>query len=105
MASKKRRQAEPDKTSDKPDEPLCDDDASEVEAAEEAVRRAKQQLKEARQAYWQLRRRAVEELKQIREKSVGDLVDGTLDQVKRRPGPSILVAVLVGFFLGRLFRR
>jgi ElaB/YqjD/DUF883 family membrane-anchored ribosome-binding protein len=106
MASKKPQQAESDKTSERPDETLCDDgEISDVEVAEEAVRRAKQQLKEARQAYWQLRRQAVEQLKQIREKSVGDLIDGTLKHVKRHPGPSVIVAVLAGFFLGRLFRR
>lgn len=76
-----------------------------VEAAREAVRQAKEQFKDARRAYWHARREAVDQLKQIREMSVGDVVDETLKQVKRYPGPSVLIAALVGFFLGRLFRR
>lgn len=80
-------------------------ETSAVEAAAAAVRQAKQQLKEARQAYWQIRRHAVERLKEVREMSVGDVVEETLKQVKRYPGPSVIVAALVGFFLGRLFRR
>lgn len=106
MPSKKPQSAQSDAAEDRPDEiPSNGADLSEVELAEEAVRRAKQQLKEARQAYTQIRRQAVDQLKQIREKSVGDLVDDTLKQVKRYPGPSVIVAVLAGFFLGRLFRR
>ena len=103
MANKKPQQSEPD---DPGEQPSCDEaEPSEVEAAAEAVRRAKHQLREARRAYWQLRRQTVDQLKQIREMSVGDLVDDTLKRVKRHPGPSVIVAVLAGFFLGRLFRR
>jgi ElaB/YqjD/DUF883 family membrane-anchored ribosome-binding protein len=106
MANKKPQQSEPDDPGDRPEQPPCDDaDGSEVEAAAEAVRRAKLELREARRAYWQLRRQTVDQLKQIREMSVGDLVDDTLKRVKRHPGPSVIVAVLAGFFLGRLFRR
>jgi hypothetical protein len=28
-----------------------------------------------------------------------------LGMVKKHPGPGVIVAVLIGFFLGRLFRR
>lgn len=81
------------------------DEPCELDAAAEAVRRAKEELREARRAYWQLRRQAVERLAHVREMSVGEVVDKTLKQVKRHPGPSVVVAVLAGFFLGRLFRR
>jgi ElaB/YqjD/DUF883 family membrane-anchored ribosome-binding protein len=48
---------------------------------------------------------AVEHLGRLREVKLGDVVDGTLDLVKRYPGASMTVAALVGFFLGRWFRR
>ena len=44
-------------------------------------------------------------LKAVREKSVGDLIDGTLELVKKHPGPGVILAAIIGFFLGRLFRR
>ena len=76
-----------------------------VAAAEEAVRRAEAELTKAQAAYARVRRQATEQLKQIREKRVGDLVDDTLKLVKRHPGPSVVLAAVVGFWLGRLFRR
>ena len=35
----------------------------------------------------------------------GDVIDGTLKTVKRYPGTSLTIAALIGFYLGRLFRR
>ena len=83
-----------------PSGPSCD-----VCAAEEAVRRAKAELQKARQLYRQARSRAVRGLRSIREASSGGLVEGTLKLVKQHPGPSLLVAVVLGFFLGRSLRR
>lgn len=77
----------------------------EIEAAEATVRRAKVELKKAEDLYQHVRQQAADRLKQIREKTVADVVDGTLKTVKRHPGPSVIVAALIGFFLGRLFRR
>jgi len=85
-----------------PDE---DEELSELDAARDAVRRAKEQLKDARREYGELRREAIGRLKQIREMSVGEVANETLKQVKRHPGPAVLVAAFLGFFLGRLFRR
>jgi len=73
--------------------------------AAEAVRRAEAELEKAQQLYQKVRQQATDRLRAIREKSVGDLVDGTLEVVKRHPGPGVIVAALIGFFLGRLFRR
>ena len=78
---------------------------AEIEAAEEGVRRAKEELKKARQAYQEIRKTAVDQLKQVREMSFGELVDDALRRVRQHPGPGVLIAALVGFFLGRLFRR
>ncbi len=48
---------------------------------------------------------AAAELDRLREMSVGDLVDGALDWVKRYPGAGVTVAALVGFLVGRMIRR
>jgi ElaB/YqjD/DUF883 family membrane-anchored ribosome-binding protein len=77
----------------------------EVELAREAVRRAREEFHKAQDAYEEVRQRAAEGLKQVRESTVGDMVDGTIKLVRKYPGPSVIVAALLGFFLGRLFRR
>jgi len=76
-----------------------------VRSAAEAVRLAEAELEKARNLYETVRQKATDRLKQVREKKVGELVDGTLDWVKRHPGPGVFVAAMAGFFLGRLFRR
>ena len=91
------------RTSDTSDDGV--DRSPEVTAAEEAVRRAEVELTKAKQAYARVRRQATEQLKRVREKRVGDLVDDTLKMVKKHPGPSVVLAALLGFWLGRLFRR
>jgi ElaB/YqjD/DUF883 family membrane-anchored ribosome-binding protein len=73
--------------------------------AAEAVRRAEAELERAQQFYQKVRQEASEGLRAVREKNVADLVDGTLEVVKRHPGPGVIVAAMIGFFLGRLFRR
>ena len=40
-----------------------------------------------------------------REMRLGEVVDATLDLVRRYPTAGVSVAVLVGFFAGRLWRR
>ena len=76
-----------------------------VQKAAEAVRRAEAELEKAQQLYQKVRQEATDRLKAAREKTLGDLVDGTLEAVKKHPGPGLIVAALIGFFLGRLFRR
>ncbi|MBN2473368.1 MAG: hypothetical protein JXB62_02075 [Pirellulales bacterium] len=77
----------------------------EVVQAADAVRRAEAELNRARQLYRQVRQEATGRLKAVREKNLGELIDGTLSAVKKHPGPGVLVAAAIGFFLGRLFRR
>ena len=76
-----------------------------MQKAAEAVRRAEAELEKAQQLYHKVRQQTTDRLKAVREKSLGDLVDGTLNLVKKHPGPGVIVAALLGFFLGRLFRR
>lgn len=77
----------------------------EVQAAEDAVRQATEQLRNARETYHRLRDQATDELSDLRQKNFGDLVEHTLECVRKHPGPGILAALLAGLFLGRLFRR
>jgi ElaB/YqjD/DUF883 family membrane-anchored ribosome-binding protein len=77
----------------------------EVNAAANAVQRAEAELKKAREVYEQVRQKATEQLSQVRQKRVGELIDDTLKLVRKHPGPSVVIAALVGFWLGRLFRR
>jgi hypothetical protein len=81
------------------------DESPEVQAVCAAVRRAEAELENARELYEELRGKATDKLRRVRQQRVGDVIDGILDLVKKHPGPGILLSVLAGFFLGRLFRR
>lgn len=81
------------------------DERPEVQAAEEAVRRAREEFEKAQHAYHRLRDDACESFQHIQEKNVGDLVAAALSFVRKNPGPGVLAAMAVGFVLGRLFRR
>ena len=112
MAKKRAKRVQSDTSNLPEDEDRTTDgvdedgqESSDVAAAEEAVRLAKKELKNAQQSYRQLRSQASDQLKQVRETSVGELVEGTLKLVKKHPGPGVAIAAIVGFFLGRLFRR
>ena len=81
------------------------DQSPKVRKAADAVRLAEAELEKARQLYQKVRQEATDRLRAVRAKTVGDLVDGTLEVVKKHPGPGVIVAAMIGFFLGRLFRR
>ena len=84
----------------------CDADLPpEIEAAEAALRRAEAELQKAKRKYCRIRRRAAEKLKRARKTTGTDLVNSTLQLVKKHPAPGVLIAAAIGFFLGRLFRR
>jgi hypothetical protein len=79
--------------------------SSAIHAAAEAVHRAEEELKKARGLYDNLRQEATERLKAVREKNIGDVMDGTLEMVRKHPAPSLFIICLLGYFVGRLFRR
>ena len=81
------------------------DQSPKVKSAADAVRRAEAELEKARGLYEKVRQDATERLRKVRETTVGDAIDGTLQAVRKHPGPGVLLAMAVGFFLGRLFRR
>lgn len=76
-----------------------------AETAFEAVRRAEAELERARALCERLRREAAEQIDKVRAKRVGDLLDDAATLVRKFPGASMVVAGLVGFYLGRLLRR
>lgn len=81
------------------------DERPEVQAAEEAMRRARDEFEKAQDVYRRLREEASHGFPHVRDKKVSDMVESTLSFVRKNPGPGVLTAALLGFFLGRLFRR
>ena len=77
----------------------------ETDRAAKAIALAEAELKRAKEAYERVYDEAIRRLRDVREAKVGDLCDGLCDTVKRYPGPSLVVTAVLGFFLGRLFRR
>ena len=69
------------------------------------MRCAEAELEKAREFYKKVQEEATERIKSAREKTVGDLLDCTLDTVKKYPAAGLGAAALAGFFLGRLFKR
>jgi ElaB/YqjD/DUF883 family membrane-anchored ribosome-binding protein len=74
-------------------------------SAADALKRAKAELEKAQAFYESVKQQAADRMKAVRETSVGDVIDGTLKTVKRHPAAGLTLAALLGFFLGRLFRR
>ena len=105
MAKKKKAKPSPESPENGNGEPSAADDLPEVRTAEEAVRRAKEELARAHDVYREIRQQATAQIRQVREKTVGDLIDGTIRQVRKHPGAGVILAAVIGFFLGRLFRR
>jgi ElaB/YqjD/DUF883 family membrane-anchored ribosome-binding protein len=85
------------------------DERPEMKSAEDAVRKAREQLAQAEAVYREVQEQAAEGIKRLRESKVKDVLDTTvettLSMVRKHPGPGVVVAALCGFFLGRLFRR
>lgn len=81
------------------------DERPEIQAAEEAVRQAKEQFEKAQQYCQQLRSETAAELQGLREMNLGDLLDKSLALVRKHPGCGVCLAAFVGYFLGRIFRK
>ena len=102
----KKKEAEPTPSAMENEKPEPGpDEMPEVRAAEEAVRRAKEELKRARGLYVGVRRQATDQIRQVRGKTVGELINDVIGLVKKHPGPGVVIAALLGMFLGRIFRR
>lgn len=81
------------------------DEIPTVQSAEEMVRKAQSELARAQDYYQRARTEATEQLHDLREASPSELTEATLRYVRRNPGVGVIVSAVLGFFLGRLFRR
>jgi ElaB/YqjD/DUF883 family membrane-anchored ribosome-binding protein len=81
------------------------DDRPEIQAAEEALREAREKFEQAQRYCRQLRQEAALEIDSLRSANLGDLWDKSLTFVRRNPGAGVCVAAFLGYLLGRLFRR
>lgn len=81
------------------------DERPEIQAAEEAVRRAREQLEQAQQYCQQLRSQTAAEWHDLREANFRDLIEKSLAFVRKNPGVGVSLAAFLGFFIGRIFRR
>ncbi len=77
----------------------------EINLAAEAVRLAKLELEKAQKFYDDVCRQAAEKIQSVRETTVGDVIDKTLETAKKHPGPTLIVSAALGFCLGRWFQR
>jgi ElaB/YqjD/DUF883 family membrane-anchored ribosome-binding protein len=68
------------------------------------VRSAKEEIQRAREVYDDLCRQASDRLRRVRETTLGEVMECGLEAVRKHPGRGVIVAGLLGFFLGRLFR-
>ncbi|MBN2294969.1 MAG: hypothetical protein JXM70_21250, partial [Pirellulales bacterium] len=82
-----------------------DKDTSEEKQSPSSAERLSDGIKEVRQCCDDLQHKATATLKNARETTFGDFLDKTVVFVKRHPRTSMGIAVTLGFFLGRLFRR
>lgn len=96
--------AEQDGLSPQAENAGCEENAVKARAAD-AVRRAREELQKAQELYDKVRQEATEQLEKVRKTTFGDVIDGTLDAVKKHPGAGLTVAAALGFVLGRIFRR
>ncbi len=72
-----------------------------VAAAAAAVEQAHDALQRAQTAYQQTRETATGRAAKARTLTVGDIIDGSLEFVRRHPAAGVFAAGLVGFLLGR----
>ena len=81
------------------------DETTAVQAAEAALRMAREELSKAEGMYRDARSKAAAEVKDLANKDVGQILQSTLNYIRRHPAQGLIVSALLGFFLGRLFRR
>ena len=80
-------------------------DAFDIQSATDALAAAREELRKAEARYHDLRERASEKMEEIRETTVGDMVDGALEVVRKYPGQSLLAAFACGFMVDRWLRK
>ncbi len=97
-AASRSRSAAPTK-----DEKLDAD--TEVQSAADQVATAREQLRAAEDLLEQAKDKAATHIAWLRDRSTGELIDTSLEFVRKHPGLSVLSAASIGFLFARLFRR
>lgn len=82
-----------------------DTDQIELDEAEERLRLAREELRQARELYSTAKKQAAESTDESPEGSIGELLDCGLGFVRKYPAVGLFAATAIGVFLGRLFRR
>ena len=80
-------------------------EGSKIRSAADAVCRAREELHKAQELYDKVRQEATARLEKVRKTTFGDVMDCTLEAVKKHTGTGLTVAAVLGFVLGRIFRR
>ncbi len=81
------------------------DEQPQVRTAADTLRAAQEELRRAEAQYHKVRQQAAEKIEEIRDTTVGEMVDGALDVVRKHPGPSLLAAAALGFLFDRWLRK
>ena len=76
----------------------------EVADAEERLHLAREQLRQAEEYYAEIKEKAAEQVEHLRETTLGDVVDGVFEFVKKHPAAGVMGAATIGFVLGRITR-
>jgi ElaB/YqjD/DUF883 family membrane-anchored ribosome-binding protein len=75
-------------------------------AAADALHRAKADLeKKAHEALERFRSQAAAQVEAVREKTVGELIDGAVEFAREHPVVTVAAAAATGFCLGRMLSR
>ena len=83
----------------------ADGGQEDVTAAAEQLDSAREQLRKAEAYYEQMKSKAAEQAQQLRETTLGEVVDGVLEFVQKHPGVGVAGAAALGFLLGRISKR
>lgn len=96
----KKKRVKPDA---KPQQVVEDD--PNVHAAAKEVEQAREQLNVAERCYRKLRDQATEKIERLQGRTLGDVVDFVVATTRKHPVVSLMTAGVLGYYLGRLFRR
>lgn len=81
------------------------DENPNVQAAEQALRQAKAEFDRARAKYRDVRETAAADLRDLRERNVGDWFGSAMDMVRKYPTAGVVVAGLLGYLFGKTVGR
>lgn len=81
------------------------DENPNVQAAEQALRNAKAEFDRARAKYREVRQTAAADLRDLRERNLGDWFSAAMEIVRKYPTGGVVAAALLGYVLGKTFHR